>query len=338
MQWSNTLCNKQGYIRFSLDQTDSSYTVYMQASQETTLQPYDLGLLIEIDSVPVSVWMSAWPLVNQIKHYLSGKPLESLPVQLRAELLETAWRPLLSAITLQTNTRIRVLNFLKLKPSFVNPFSLSISLQDNSTGHKSNMILLMHDRLLPVMQRILSHWPNHFNCSFWLEQKTPLWLQRGTLELSMAELKALDLADILLIETLETEQQVILRLGLTHYYHASLEADQLTIESGIQTMTQEYLNDEDEISELDDVPVRLTFDLGELVLPFRDIQALTQGYVIDLKAPLNRAVTIRSMNKVIGAGELVDIDGRLGVRIVKLLGNQHKQAREVATDMDESDG
>ncbi len=323
MQWSNALCNKEKQITFSLADTNSVFTAQIYTARELTLDHYDIGLLIEIDTVPASLWMTSLPLSQHIAKYLAGKKLDSLPVDLRAELLEIAWRPLLSTIMFHTNAQVRVLNFLKLKPSSVNEFSLGITLRDHGNDQESNLIMLMHDRLLPVMQRLFSFWPNHTNSSFWYHQKTPLWLQAGTLELSLDELNALEPADILVLESMENEQQLRLRLGLNHYYTASVEANQLTIESGIQTMSEENLNvGDDAINAIGDVPVRLTFDLGELVLPFSDIQSLTQGYVIDLNIPVKQAVTIRSLNKIIGAGELVDIDGRMGVRIVKLLGTK----------------
>ena len=82
-------------------------------------------------------------------------------------------------------------------------------------------------------------------------------------------------------------------------------------------MTDEHANDE-AIASIDEIPVRLTFDLGDLVMPFKEVQSLTQGTTIDLNVPVTHAVTIRSLNRVIGTGELVDIDGQMGVRIVKL--------------------
>ncbi len=324
------LCNKKKEISFSLDDPETVYTVQMRPVQHVILDYYETGLLVEIDGVPASIWLRSWPMERRIKTYLAGKKLESLPVDLRAELLEIAWRPMLSIIMFHTNARVRVLNFLKLKPSSVNKFSLNITLRDNKTQQESNMVMLMHDRLLPVMQRVIGYWPSHQNQSFWYQQQTRLWLQAGTLELSLQELATLEPADILMMEHQGADHRLYLRVSIHHYFQVSEEAGQLTIESGIQTMSDENANGNDEvIAALEEVPVRLTFDLGELVLPFSEVRSLTQGYTIDLNVPVSQAVTIRSMNKIIGTGELVNIDGHMGVRIIKLLARQAPQVSSV---------
>jgi type III secretion protein Q len=45
---------------------------------------------------------------------------------------------------------------------------------------------------------------------------------------------------------------------------------------------------------------------------------LGPGHVFDLGRELRRAVIIRANGKVIGEGELVDIDGQVGVAVLSL--------------------
>ncbi|WP_092402358.1 type III secretion system cytoplasmic ring protein SctQ [Candidatus Ichthyocystis sparus] len=66
------------------------------------------------------------------------------------------------------------------------------------------------------------------------------------------------------------------------------------------------------------LPVHLTFDLGEKHLKFKDLSAISPGYVFDLGRPLNSAISIRANRKIIADGELVDIDGHLGVSVTSL--------------------
>ncbi|CUT17064.1 MULTISPECIES: type III secretion system cytoplasmic ring protein SctQ [Candidatus Ichthyocystis] len=67
-----------------------------------------------------------------------------------------------------------------------------------------------------------------------------------------------------------------------------------------------------------DLPVRLTFDVGGRRVKFKDLGSICPGYVFDLGRPLNSAVSIRANSKVIAEGELVDIDGHLGVSVTSL--------------------
>ncbi len=69
---------------------------------------------------------------------------------------------------------------------------------------------------------------------------------------------------------------------------------------------------------IEQVPVRLTFDLGERTLTLGELKRLQVGQALELNRPLSSAVTIRANGAVIGTGELVEIDGRLGVTLATL--------------------
>ncbi len=69
---------------------------------------------------------------------------------------------------------------------------------------------------------------------------------------------------------------------------------------------------------IEQVPVRLTFDLGERSLTVAELRALKPGFTFDLGRDVRRAVTIRANGQPVGEGELVDIDGILGVAVTSL--------------------
>ena len=66
---------------------------------------------------------------------------------------------------------------------------------------------------------------------------------------------------------------------------------------------------------IDGVPVRLSFDLGEVTLTLSQALALQPGQAISLSRPLSGPVRIRANGAVIGEGDLVQIDDHLGVSI-----------------------
>jgi len=68
--------------------------------------------------------------------------------------------------------------------------------------------------------------------------------------------------------------------------------------------------------DLDAIPVRLEFDLGDRHISLADLRKLQPGEVFALDRPLaDGAVHIRANGALIGTGELVEIDGRIGVTI-----------------------
>ena len=68
-------------------------------------------------------------------------------------------------------------------------------------------------------------------------------------------------------------------------------------------------------SALESEPIKLAFQLGELVVPLADLASLEPGYVFSLRMPLDRPVVILANGEKFGVGELVEVDGSLAVRL-----------------------
>lgn len=68
--------------------------------------------------------------------------------------------------------------------------------------------------------------------------------------------------------------------------------------------------------DVDAIPVRLTFDLGERTLTLAELRRLQPGETFDLQRPLaDGPVMIRANGALVGTGTLVELDGRVGVTI-----------------------
>jgi flagellar motor switch/type III secretory pathway protein FliN len=68
----------------------------------------------------------------------------------------------------------------------------------------------------------------------------------------------------------------------------------------------------------DQAHVELTVALGTTQLSLRQISELALGQIIQLGRPLAGPFELRAAGRVVGRGELVDVDGELAVRIVSL--------------------
>lgn len=69
---------------------------------------------------------------------------------------------------------------------------------------------------------------------------------------------------------------------------------------------------------LDDVTVAMVVELGRVMVSAADVMGLRAGQVIELSRQPGEAVDLVVDGKRIGKGELVEIDGELGVRILSL--------------------
>ena len=74
------------------------------------------------------------------------------------------------------------------------------------------------------------------------------------------------------------------------------------------------------LAAIETIPFRVAFDLGERTMTLGEIKALQCGQPLTLDRPLSQAVSMRVNGMLIGQGELVEIDGRLGVAITVLAG------------------
>lgn len=66
---------------------------------------------------------------------------------------------------------------------------------------------------------------------------------------------------------------------------------------------------------VDDLPVQLAFDVGQIEVTVGLLRTLGDGYTFELPAVPERTVTIRANGREIGHGELVDLGDKMGVRI-----------------------
>ncbi|WDA25826.1 type III secretion system cytoplasmic ring protein SctQ [Aeromonas hydrophila] len=74
-------------------------------------------------------------------------------------------------------------------------------------------------------------------------------------------------------------------------------------------------------TELEQLPIQVSFEVGRQTLDWHTLTSLQPGALIDLGSPLDGEVRIISNGHSLGVGRLVEIQGRLGVRVERL-GNE----------------
>lgn len=67
-----------------------------------------------------------------------------------------------------------------------------------------------------------------------------------------------------------------------------------------------------------DVPVQLVAVMGKKTMTIREIISMNKGQVVELNRFPNEAIDLVANGKLMAKGELVEIDGKLGVRIIKI--------------------
>lgn len=158
----------------------------------------------------------------------------------------------------------------------------------------------------------------------------------GRVTLRRAELAALAAGDVVIPDRCrlardpngryggELELHVIgARRGLS----CRLEGHRLTIERdanpGESAMTDTKRIDVTALGASDDLaadaPIELCLEVARFTLPLRELSALRPGEVLNTGSAIGASVTLTAAGRPIARGELVDVDGEVGMRVLELL-------------------
>lgn len=152
-----------------------------------------------------------------------------------------------------------------------------------------------------------------------------LRLEVGRTTIPADVLGALVLRDVIRMESVWIQENGELWLGQDCFgLRVRADDSQLTV---VQALTMDVPNmpnldspnvyDGESVA-VHKIPVLLTFDLGERRLTLAELKMLQPGQTFDLGRPLSSPINIRANGALIGSGELVDIEGSLGVIVTGL--------------------
>lgn len=330
MRINNLILNKSQTYTFSLDE-DRMFRLRLLPGDAQRQEVYPINMTLGIGDSTAGLWLSDWPALENIREYIPEGMLSRLPENLGLALTENAMEPLIVAAEhgLASKISLQSLSAEQNSRLYTLPVSFELLEANRSKPEGSNTriingLLMLEERMYPLLQERMRFWPSDLN-EAWEALETKLHIELGQTSLSMQEVNMLAVSDVLLPDDNKFQAERILKLRLktdlfcTAYLDAEMGTT-LTITTGWNKMSD---NDaQNNIDQINKVPVQLTFDLGNKTLSFNEIKQLRPGYVLDLPGNLPEVVQIRAQNKQIGTGELVEVGGRIGVRIVSLFGTR----------------
>jgi flagellar motor switch protein FliN len=78
-------------------------------------------------------------------------------------------------------------------------------------------------------------------------------------------------------------------------------------------------NAEMNLDSLLDVPIDISVEIGRTKMTIGELLALSKGSIVELKKTAGDAVDIYVNGKLLGKGELIVVNERLGVRVAKIV-------------------
>ena len=72
------------------------------------------------------------------------------------------------------------------------------------------------------------------------------------------------------------------------------------------------------LTDPENIPVKLGFDLGELEIAIGDLRRLAAGSILQMARPGEAPVRVTANGRPVGSGELVRVEGRIGVKLLRI--------------------
>jgi type III secretion system YscQ/HrcQ family protein len=166
-----------------------------------------------------------------------------------------------------------------------------------------------------------------------LQVELTLVASAGSARLGVADLESLGRSDLLLLDGCRLQYEgggwtgevdLYLEGGRRTRWSCTVQARTLRVESVTssqeQPMTEGKTRIESSADELmklaGDAPVEVTVELARFTLSLQQLAELRKGEVLLTGRPLGESVTVRAAGRAIASGELVDVDGEVGVRVL----------------------
>ncbi|MDX9990343.1 FliM/FliN family flagellar motor switch protein [Thiothrix unzii] len=327
---NNLLLNKT--VGYGIQLADGkAFRFRMTTGDIQTQQRCPISLTLELGNTTAGLWLTEWPLQDRINQFVPDSMLKTLPENLAISVIENALAPLLLQAEqgLDLKLGIQSMSAGMRSPLYSMPFGFEMqiaAMPENTVLYQGTGLLLLDPQLYPHLQQRLSLWPSDSNAD-WEEHHTPLRMEISRSILTMQDINQLQPEDLILLEDTRFQQHGTINLCLDSGYcceatFTSPAKTALSINTGWTPMSDN--EQKQSIEHISQIPVQLSFDLGQKTLSFNEVRQLRPGYIIELGMTLPEVVQIRSQNRQIGTGELVEINGRIGVRILNLFNKKAK--------------
>jgi len=285
----------------------------------------DYRLRLDLGGAALTVLTERALFSELLRRLDPGGDLAVLPETLLLALLEAALEPVTEALEKRSGRQVRLVAAGPAQgESSPETSRLGFTLRTADGGREVHGTITVDAAGLALLADLADALPAAAAPQDWEDLPVPVRFEVGWVHLAARELAGLEPGDVVLLDetTLAGEDQLFVRVSPTAGFRARLEGPNLTLLTMVETTMTEAETEaratEDRVASLDDIEVRLTFDVGERQLSLKELRALAPGHCFDLGRELRNAVSIRANGRVVGSGELVQIEDRIGVRIMSL--------------------
>jgi type III secretion protein Q len=168
-----------------------------------------------------------------------------------------------------------------------------------------------------------------------VELPVMLAVRAGCAQVTLEELESLGLNDVLLVDSPLAQPEMLAVFGERYGARARWEDGRVSLLEPLFPLSDEQrkvwsmTDAANEIAEsqpldgnLDDIQIKLTFEVGREEMELGALRALAEGHIFELGRDPRAAVDILAGSRRIGQGELVRISETLGIRVTRLFNHE----------------
>ena len=148
----------------------------------------------------------------------------------------------------------------------------------------------------------------------------------GTTVFPLAEIKRLDVGDIVLFENSNSSEMTLVCENIIQKF--SIKPNEKIIEPYDMSGGNEMENENTNL--WDSIQVDMSAEFDKVKLTLGELKSIEEGLIVDLCSVYDNKVSLKVGGKLVAAGELVIINDRFGVRIEKVSSSEEAPVQESA--------
>ena len=309
----------------------------------------NVGMVLDctLGDSSLAVYLTEDALAGLLDDVMTVETLRALDEPWRLTLIESALTPLVDTLQEQLGLALRLVQARQAEaPLPVDSLRFSIRSGGNAGPERSWFlaIVLADDPPTEVLEYLQRFGNTAAKDLSWLP--LPVALEVGRTSLSLAEVALLTIGDIIMLCDAYYLSEKCLRINVSDQLSciAKIDGNVLTLQTPFNNNTDNKMayestysntaeaqmpgtvnaegkaegNDNvqtDTENHLAELQVNLVFIAGRLQLTVGELRQMQPGHVFDLRQTADRHIDITANGAVIGTGELVEVDGRAGVRV-----------------------
>jgi type III secretion protein Q len=286
-------------------------------------------LTLSVNDAPCDIVVPKSALNTLARSFFELNDDHVLPQELVASSLEAALEPWLARLEQVSGARITMQHVASAAPD--RPAASRLAFRLSGSGIDT-LLTVEPGKGLSIASPPRVAWTEGDE----LGARLPIIIAEVSIRLR--DLTGLETGDVVLLEGVAPPavSQVYLPISPSLSIVAALEGQTIIVDRLGKTMSMTETSNEETPGDppaallppdtIEDLSLKVVFDLGEIELTLAELRRLVPGQTMDLARPPGHTVRMSVNGRRIGAGEIVEIEGRLGVRISELAGGHERPA------------